>query len=126
MAGFVDAVENEILDHALGTGAWTMPVGCFIQMHTADPTETGTVAVAGNDTRKSVTWNAASGGTATNSADIDWTTGEVDTTETYTFFSLHDAVTAGNPIGTGTVTGGSVTAGNAFKIAAGNLSYSLD
>lgn len=126
MAGFVDAVENEILDHALGTGAWTMPVGSFIQMHIGDPSETGTANPAANATRKSVSWNAAAAGAATNSADIDWTTGEVTTTEVYSHFSLHDAVTAGNPIGTGTVSGGSVTAGNAFKIAAGNLSFSLD
>lgn len=126
MAGFSDAVELEILDHALGTGAWTMPTGSFIQLHTADPGEAGTNAVAANATRKSVSWNAAAAGTATNSADLDWTTGEVTTTEVYSHFSLWDSGAGGVNIGSGTVSGGSVTAGNAFKIAAGQLSFSLD
>lgn len=126
MAGFSNYAENELLDHALSVASFTMPAGCFIQLHTADPTDTGTTAVAGNATRKSASFAAASGGTSTSDADIEWTTGEVDTTEVYSHFSLWDASTAGNCIGTGTVTGGSVTAGNAFTIASGNLTFSLD
>lgn len=126
MAGFSDVTELSIVDHALGTSAWTMPTGSFVQLHTADPTETGGIAVAANSTRKSVTWNAASSGSATNSNDLDWTTGEVTTTENYTYFTLWTASTAGVCIGMGTLTGGSVTAGNAFTIPAGDLTFSLD
>ena len=126
MAGFSDYAENEILDHALGGLTWAAPGASWIQLHTADPTDTGTTAVANNATRKQVSWAAASAGQVSSDADLDWTTGEVTTTEVYSHYSLWDASTAGNCIGTGTVSGGSVTAGNAFKIPSGDLDFSLD
>lgn len=95
----------------------------WIQFHTGQPGAVGTTNVAGNTTRHSTTWNAASGGAITNAADINWTGGEVTNTEVYTFFSVWSASTAGTFHGSGAVTNGSVVAGNLVKIAAGTLSF---
>lgn len=131
MSGFSDYAENEIVDHALGTGAaWAQPTASAIQLCIADPGDNwdGATGAAANATIKAVTWNAAAGGVATNSADIDWTTGEVTTTEVYSHYVLWDGTTGfgtDNQIGSGSLSGGSVTANNAFKIAAGQLSFTL-
>ncbi len=130
MAGFSDAVELEILDHAFGGLTWTAPAQSWIQLHIgAGPTSAnGTLNIAaGNAVRKQVTWNIAAGDPSqvTNNGDIDWTTGEVTLTEVYAHFTIWDASTNGNYIAFGTISGGSVTAGNAFKIADGQLSFQL-
>ena len=115
-------LEAEILDHILGTGAFTMPTNSFVKLHTADPGEDATTAAAGNTTRAAVDFAAASspGGTAASSTAASWTA--VSTTETYSHFSIWDASTAGNPLLTGALTASvSVTAGDNFSIPAGSL-----
>lgn len=42
MAGFVDALEQAILDHVLNDGAYTPPTNWFIGLSSTTPTETGT------------------------------------------------------------------------------------
>lgn len=117
--------EDNILDHMLGTSAWTMPTGSFIQLHTGDPGEDGTANVATNNTRQSATWNASSGGSATNNGVISWTS--VPATETYTHWTSWDAVTAGNCIvARGTLTGGAVLSGQDFDIADAGLTVTAD
>lgn len=118
--------EAKIADHMLGTAAWTMPTGCFIKLHLGDPTDACTGSPALNDVRKAVTFAAATnpGGVAVSSSAATWTA--VSTTETYTHFSLWDASTLGNPIAYGALTASvSVTAGDDFNIAAGNLSVTV-
>lgn len=115
-------LEAEILDHILGTSAFTMPTNTFVKLHTADPGEDATTAPAGNTTRAAVDFAAASspGGTAASSTAASWTA--VSTTETYSHFSIWDASTAGNPLLTGALTASvSVTAGDNFSIPSGQL-----
>lgn len=100
----------------------------WIQLHTADPGAAGTTSVAGNATRKdtSSSWAAASGGSKATNADIDWSDGEVDTTETYTHFSLWSASSAGTFGGSGTLTANEVNAsGDSFSILSGGLTLSF-
>lgn len=120
-----DYAELKILDHALGTAAWTMPTGCFVKLHIGDPGEAGTGNPAGETTRQAVTFAAAAGGAAASNADVDWTS--VSTTETYTHISLWDNVSAGNHIWYGALTASvAVTAGDNAKIPSGSLTVSLD
>jgi hypothetical protein len=91
----------------------------WVQLHTGHPGAAGTTSIATNNNRISVTWANASGGVKFNNADVLWTS--VSTTETYTFFTIWSAVTAGTFHGSGAVTSGAVTAGNDFKIANGSL-----
>lgn len=115
MAGASDYLEDEFLDHALGTGAWTSPAGVWVQLHTADPTDVGTTAVATESTRQSISFGAASGGSATSSATVSWTS--VAGSETYSHFSLWDASTAGNCLFTGALNSSvTVTAGDNFDL----------
>ena len=130
MAEATDYLENKLVDHICGTTTYTKPTAIYVQLHTGTvPTSDidGTLAIAGNATRKATgTMGASSGGTATNSADMTWTTGEVDTTETYTHYTIWDAVTAGNCLMWSKFDSDiSVTSGDQFTISAGNLSVSV-
>jgi hypothetical protein len=95
----------------------------WVQLHTADP-GTGGTAVANGGERQQITGApSASGGIKVTGADLDWL--DVATTEEYTHYSLWTASTSGTFIGSGSVTGGSVTAGNNFQIPAGDFSVSI-
>lgn len=120
--GFLAADANTILDNKVTAGDFD-----YIQLHTGDPGAAGTANVAGNNTRKAVSWNSASGGSITNSADIEWTDAEVDTAETYDKCSFWDAVTAGNFKMSGELDNDTLAAsGEGYKIPAGALSISLN
>lgn len=120
MSAMSDYLENELLDHALGTGAFTAPSGVYVKLHTGTPGEAGTTNAATETTRKVFTCGAASGGTTSNAADITWTS--VSTTETYSHISIWDASSAGNCLFVGALTASkSVTAGDNFTIPAGDL-----
>lgn len=115
--------ELKILEHTTGKTAWTIPTNTYVKLHTADPGEDCTTAAATNATRVVAAWSAASAGAIATSATITWT--NVSTTETYTHWSLWDALTAGNPLWSGALsTSASVTAGDTFQIT--SLTLSLD
>lgn len=117
-------LENELLDHIAGT-TFTAPAGTWVKLHLGDPGEDCTANVAVEATRKSVTWGTASGGSmsATGSPVAEWTS--VSTTETYSHFSIWDASTAGNPLGSGALSGSAaVTAGDTFQLT--SLTWTLD
>lgn len=88
-------LANKWLDMLAGT-AFTAPTVCAIKLHTADPGSAGTTAAAAGDTtRKSVTWSAASAGSkAMSSMSGSWTNG--GTSETLTHLSAWDSTSAGN------------------------------
>jgi hypothetical protein len=98
-----------------------------IQLHTADPGAAGTANIAGNATRKSVTWTSPAAGATgfrkiDNSGALSWSDAEVDTSEDYTHYSAWDDPSAGNFGHSGTITANAVNAsGDAFEIAAGGL-----
>lgn len=120
MTAATNYLENEFLDHVLGTAAFTAPGQVYVQMHVAGAGEAGTANAAGETTRKAAAFGAASGGTASNSAEIEWT--NVSTTETWSHYSIWDAVSGGNAILHGALTVPvSVTAGDDAKFAVGAL-----
>ncbi len=117
--GWISSVADGALDTLVGSYG-------YIQLHTGDPGSAGTSNVAGNATRKQVTFGSASGGTVSNSAAVSWSESEVDTSEDYTHFSLWTAATSGSCGFTGTVTANSVDAsGDSFTIPIGDLDISL-
>jgi hypothetical protein len=126
--GLSAAVANDVLDGIGNNGSIsTLPITeAWIQLHTADPGAAGTTAVAGNATRKQVSFGAASGGVMSNDAAISWTSGEVDTSEDYTHWSIHTASTSGTFIGSGTMTANAVTAADEFTIPTGELDLSFN
>lgn len=115
--GFKPTIADSLLNALLRNTSYTGPATIFIQLHTGSPGAAGTSNVATNNTRKATTFAASSGGTIASNADINWT--NVAGTETYSHFSLWDASTAGNFLGSGTLTANGVTAGDNFQIASG-------
>jgi len=124
MAGLSDYLEPIVLDYVFNNTAPAAVAAVWIQLHTADPTDVGTTAIATENTRKSCSFSAATGGAITTDALLEWVS--VAGTEQYTFFSLWTLATGGSCLWTGTVTANSVTAGDTFQIAAGDLDITLD
>lgn len=88
-------LENEILDHILGTGSFTMP-SVFGSLHSGAPGETGANELTGGSyARQAIAFGAAASGTASNSAQEEWDLTGV-TSGTVLFVGLWDASTSGN------------------------------
>lgn len=114
--GFSAAEGNAIIDDIAGQYPW-------MQLHTGSPGSAGTANVAGNTTRKQITFGAASAGAASNSGTITWTA--VSTSEDYTHFTMWTASSGGSFGYSGTVTANAVTAGDDFQFAAGDIDISV-
>lgn len=122
--GLASGIANSILNALCRNSAWTQPAAFYVQLHTADPGSAGTTAVAGNTNRKAATFSAAASGAITTSADITWT--NVSTTETYSHVSFWSASAAGTFLGSDSLAASkSVTAGDTFTIATGDLDLDL-
>lgn len=114
--GWGSAAANSALDTIGSTYSW-------LQLHTGLPGSAGTSNVAGNTTRKQVTYASASGGSKASSADLVWTS--VSTSETYSHFTLWTASSAGTFGISGAVTANAVTSGDTFTISSGSLTISV-
>lgn len=126
--GLSATIANDFLEWIFNASATsTAPTNIWIQLHTGDPGAAGTSNVAGNATRKDLTaaMGTAASGAISNTSDITWTTGEVDTSEDYTHWSLWTASTAGTFLISGLVTANAVTAGDEFTIPTGDLDGSF-
>lgn len=122
--GIAASVANAILDALCRSVAWTEPAAFYVKLHLGDPGASGTSNAAANTTRQSVTFSAASAGAITNSAAVTWTS--VPNTETYSHISFWDAVSGGTFIGSDALdVARSVTAGDTFELAIGDLDLSL-
>jgi hypothetical protein len=115
--------ELKILEHTTGKTAWTIPTDVYVKLHTGDAGEDGTSNAASEATRKVASWAAASSGSIATDATAEWT--NVAATETYSHWSLWDALTSGNCLWTGALSSSAaVTAGDTFQIT--TLTLSLD
>lgn len=126
--GLSATIANDFLEWLCNASATSAaPTNIWIQLHTADPGAAGVTAVAGNATRKDLTaaMGTAASGAITNTSAITWTTGEVDTSEDYTHWSLFDASTVGTFLCSGAMTANAVTVGDEFTIPVGDLDLSF-
>lgn len=98
MAGKSDFLENEILDHNLGVGAYAAPVP-FVGLFTAPPTDAGggTEVTGGSYARVAITgdFSAAVAGSSANTSEITFAQATASW-GTVTDFGIFDAITAGN------------------------------
>lgn len=118
-----DAVANGWLD-ALCRGVAYDNDEFWIKLHTGDPGSSGTSNAATETTRKQATFSASSGRAITNSAAVEWT--NVSTTETYTWVSFWSASAAGTFLGRDDLSSSAaVTAGDTFRIPAGDLDLTV-
>lgn len=128
MSAMSNYLENKILDHILGTTAYTMPTTVYIGLATASFGEDGSgTELTGNGyARKSASFNAAASGTADNSAAIEFAAA-TGSWGTVSHFGIFDASSAGNMLIHGSFTASKVIAsGDILKISAGDLDISAD
>ena len=127
MAGNLsDYLENKLIDHFLGTGAYTMPTTIYVGLYTVVPTDAGggTQVTGGSYARQLATFSASSGGATSNTTNIDFTGMPAATTVAICIF---DAITSGNLLLWGTLTTNKTTdAGDTLRIATGDLDISID
>jgi hypothetical protein len=123
-------LENKLLDHFLGTAAYTMPTTVYVGLYTVAPTDTstgtsgGTQVTGGSYARQTAVFSGAVDGTTSNTANIDFAGMPAATTVAIGVF---DALTSGNLLLWGTLTANKTTdAGDTLRIATGDLDISID
>lgn len=112
--------ENQALD---GLSGGTTNLLAFVALHTASPSTTGANenANSGSYARQACSWNAASGGSKTNSSSLTFSTGG---TVAVTHFGTDSSGTyGGGTYGIGGALASSVTA-TTITVAAGALTLS--
>lgn len=99
-------------------------VAAYASLHTAAPNASGSSEVTGGSyTRESISWGAASGGTAVSSANIVF---DVPTGTTITHLGYWSASTSGTFYGSRALdTSQTFSTAGTYTISAGNLSESV-
>jgi hypothetical protein len=101
----------------------------YMQLHTGEPGAAGTANVATETDRMTVSFGApgapaAGVVTISNDAQVQWTS--IAGSQDATHYSLWDASTSGNYLGSGTVTASAYTAGDTLTFAIGDIDLSLN
>ena len=120
-------LANSVVDHVLKTASFTQPTNVYASLHSADPGTSGASELSGGAYARVVhnSWNAASGGAATNSGAITFPQATADWTQA-THFGLWDAATAGNFLGGGALdTPKTVLSGDTAEFASAALTVSM-
>ena len=123
MSAMSDYLENEILDHILATGAYTMPTTVYVGLSTASLNDdnSGTELSGSGYARQSATFSAASSGTTSNSAAVEFPAA-TGSWGTVSHFGIYDAASSGNLLIHGAfTTGKAIASGDILKIATGDL-----
>lgn len=117
--------ENKVLDHVLGTTAYTKPT-TYVALYTVAPTDStaGTEVTGGSYARLVGAWAASVGGASSNSGNLDFTGMPACTVVAV---GVLDAITGGNLLVYGTLTANKVLdAGDTLRIATGDLDITID
>jgi len=131
MGSFSDYLEDALLNHLFGKGAYAPPT-IYVGLSTADPGDDGAGLSEpnGNGYARSATtaadWNGAAGGLLDNAGTIllgpatgDW--------GTLTHFALFDAATGGHLLVHGPLTPPkAINSGDSARFAGGELEITLD
>lgn len=129
MAGFTTFLQQEVLDHIFGNGAYTAPT-VYIGLFTAAPTDAGGgTEVSGSNYARvdaSALFGAASGTAIANDGAITFPTAS-GSWGTITHFGVFDAVSAGNLLIWGAITPNkAIGSGDTASFATGELDVTLD
>lgn len=127
MSALSNFLENELLDHSLGVGSYTMPVAVYLALFTSDPTDAGSgTEVSGSGyARQAVTFTAASGGATSNSS-AETFTASGGNFGTVTHFGIFDASSAGNLLWHGALLASkSINDGESLTFAIGDIDITL-
>jgi hypothetical protein len=99
-----DYLENKILEHVLKNTAYTSPTTVYMALLTAAPSDAGggTEVSGSNYSRTAITFGAASAGSISNSAQVNFPTPS-GSWGACTHFGIYDASSAGNLLYWGTL-----------------------
>ena len=127
MAAMSDYLERKLLDHTLGTAAYTHPSHAYLALHTADPTDAaGGAECSGRSyARQTIDFNAAAGtgGAVTNSTEENFADMPACTV---THIGIWDAASSGNLLYHGIVSSSKAVAdGDTISLAIGQLTVTL-
>jgi len=123
MSAMSDYLENEILDHILGTGAYTMPSNVYVGLSTGsfNDDNSGTELTGNGYARVAATFGAAASGTASNSGAVEFSAA-TGSWGTVSHFGIFDASSAGNLLIHGAFSASkSITTGDILRISVGDL-----
>jgi len=130
MGSLSNYAENEILDHVLGTGAYTSPTTVYLALltATADDTDTGSTITEATYTgysRKAITFGAAASRVITQNALVTFDACTAGSS-TCTHYALCDASTAGNMLAWGALSASQeVVSGNTPSVASGQTTVTF-
>jgi hypothetical protein len=123
MSAMSDYLENEILDHILSVGSYTMPTAVYVGLSTGsfNDDNSGTELTGNNYSRVAATFSAASSGTTSNSAAIEFAAA-TGSWGSVSHFGIFDAASAGNLLIHGAFTvAKTIASGDILKIPTGDL-----
>jgi len=124
MGSISDFLENELLDHVMGVGAYTPPATVYLGLSTADPLDdaSGLAEPSGNGyARQSIAFNAAASRKVENTALVTFPQAS-GAWGTITHWALFDAESAGNMMAHGSLAvSKTVVSGNTPSVAANEV-----
>ncbi len=123
MSAMSDYLELKVLDHVLGTSAYTMPSTVYIGLSTGSFADdnSGTELTGNGYARQSIAFDAAASGTTDNTSAVDFPTA-TGSWGTVSHYGLFDASSGGNLLIHGAFTASkAVASGDILRIAAGEL-----
>ena len=128
MSALSNYAENKVLDHILGTTAFTAPSAVYLGLATQSFTDANSsVELTGNNySRVAVTFDSAASGTADNTSAIEFAAA-TGSWGSVSHFGLFDASSGGNLLIHGAFTAAkTIASGDVLKIDAGDLDISAD
>lgn len=114
-------LDNKDLDHNLGTTTFTKPSAVYVALFNGNPSSGGTEASGGSYARQTVTFSAASSGTATSNVAVNFTSMPATTIN---YVGLYDASTAGNLLYYQSITSKTTNSGDTVQFASGAITVS--
>ena len=123
MSAMSDYLENEILDHILSVGSYTMPSAVYVGLSTGSfgDDNSGTELTGNNYSRVAATFSAAASGTTSNSAAIEFAAA-TGTWGSISHFGIFDAASSGNLLIHGAFSSAkTIENGDVLKISTGDL-----
>jgi len=129
-----NATETLLLNWLFNQGTPTRPTAFYLSIHSADPTEDGSVGeqVVGTDTnysaRPTLTFgSAAASGVISNTAALTYTPAVAAPDFTVTYVAIWDAATAGNCLFVGALeVARTINNGSPLSFAIGDINVALD
>lgn len=123
MSALSDYLENEILDHILSVGAYTMPSNVYVGLSTGSFADdnSGTEITGNNYARVVASFGVAASGTSSNDAAIEFAAA-TGSWGSVSHFGIFDAASAGNLLIHGAfTTAKTIASGDILKIPTGDL-----